>query len=156
LTRVQAIAQVTSLQPPYSAIRRDVETTVLPYCLRHHIGVLVYSPMQSGLLSGKMSRERLAALPAGDWRRRAKWFQEPILTQALDLVAVLREIGEEQGRTPAEVAIAWVLHHPAVTGAIVGARRPDQVDGFIGAADVHLSPSDLGQIDECVGMVRTT
>jgi aryl-alcohol dehydrogenase-like predicted oxidoreductase len=156
LTRVQAIAQVTSLQPPYSAIRRDVETTVLPYCLRHHIGVLVYSPMQSGLLSGKMSRERLAALPAGDWRRRAKWFQEPILTQALDLVAVLREIGEEQGRTPAEVAIAWVLHHPAVTGAIVGARRPDQVDGFIGAADVHLSSSDLGQIDECVGMVRTT
>jgi aryl-alcohol dehydrogenase-like predicted oxidoreductase len=156
LTRVQAIAQVTSLQPPYSAIRRDVETTVLPYCLRHHIGVLVYSPMQSGLLSGKMSRERLAALPAGDWRRRAKWFQEPILTQALDLVAVLREIGEKQGRTPAEVAIAWVLHHPAVTGAIVGARRPDQVDGFIGAADVHLSPSDLGQIDECVGMVRTT
>jgi aryl-alcohol dehydrogenase-like predicted oxidoreductase len=112
--------------------------------------------MQSGLLSGRMSRERLASLPAGDWRRRAKWFQEPILTQALDLVDVLRAIGDRQGRSPAEVAIAWVLHHPAVTAAIVGARRPDQVDGFIGAAEVQLSPSDLDQIDECVGLARTT
>ena len=154
LARVEAIAPATSLQPPYSAIRRDIEATVLPYCLRHDIGVLVYSPMQSGLLSGKMSRERLAALPAGDWRRRAKWFQEPILSQALSLVDVLCEIGEHQDRSPAEIAIAWALHHPAVTAAIVGARRPAQVDGFVGAADVRLSESDLSRIDATLGIAR--
>ena len=154
LARVEAIAPVTSLQPPYSALRRDIEARVLPYCLAHRIGVIVYSPMQSGLLSGKMTRERIAALPAGDWRRRAKWFQEPILTQALDLVEVLREIGRRQGRSPAEIAIAWVLHHRAVTAAIVGARRPDQVDGFLKAADVELSEQDLAQIDQSVGMAR--
>jgi aryl-alcohol dehydrogenase-like predicted oxidoreductase len=154
LARVEAIAPVTSVQPPYSAIRRDVEAAILPYCLRHHIGVIVYSPMQSGLLSGKMSRERVASLPPGDWRRRARWFQEPILTQALNLVDVLRDIGEPQGRSPAELAIAWVLHHPGVTGAIVGARRPEQIEGFIGAADVRLSDVDLARIDEAVGMAR--
>jgi aryl-alcohol dehydrogenase-like predicted oxidoreductase len=145
---VEAIARVTSVQPPYSAIRRDIETTLLPYCLSHNIGVVVYSPMQSGLLSGKMSRERLASLPTGDWRRRAKWFQEPILTQALNLVDILRDIGEHEGRSAAEIAVAWALHHPAVTGAIVGARRPEQVDGFIGAADVRLSDADLTRIDD--------
>jgi aryl-alcohol dehydrogenase-like predicted oxidoreductase len=148
LARVEAIARVTSVQPPYSAIRRDIETTLLPYCLSHNIGVVVYSPMQSGLLSGKMSRERLASLPTGDWRRRAKWFQEPILTQALNLVDILRDIGEHEGRSAAEIAVAWALHHPAVTGAIVGARRPEQVDGFIGAADVRLSDADLTRIDD--------
>jgi aryl-alcohol dehydrogenase-like predicted oxidoreductase len=154
LARIEAIAPVTSLQPPYSALRRDIEARILPRCLERGIGVIVYSPMQSGLLSGKMTRERLARLPSGDWRRRAKWFQEPILSQALDLVEVLRDIADRQGRSPAEVAVAWVLHHPAVTGAIVGARRPDQVDGFIGAADVTLSEPDLTRIDETVGMAR--
>ena len=154
LARVEAIAPVTSLQPPYSALRRDIEARILPYCLAHRIGVIVYSPMQSGLLSGKMTRERIAALPAGDWRRRARWFQEPILTQALDLVEILREIGGRYGRSPAEIAIAWVLHHPAVTAAIVGARRPDQVDGFLGAADVELSEQDLARIDQSVGIAR--
>lgn len=155
LAQIETIAPVTSLQPPYSALRRDIEAEVLPYCLAHQLGVIVYSPMQSGLLSGRMSRERIAALPEGDWRRRAKWFQEPILSRALGLVEVLRRIGERQGRSPAEVAIAWVLHHPAVTGAIVGARRPDQVDGFIGATEVTLSEQDLAAIDETVGMART-
>lgn len=155
LARAGAIAPVTSLQPPYSALRRDIEARILPHCLARGIGVIVYSPMQSGLLSGKMTRERLASLPAGDWRRRAKWFQEPILTQALELVDVLREIGDREGHSPAEIAIAWVLHHPAVTGAIVGARRPDQVDGFIGAADVRLTGQDLARIDETVGLART-
>ena len=154
LARVEAISGVTSLQPPYSALRRDVEARVLPYCQARNIGVIVYSPMQSGLLSGKMTRERLAALPAGDWRRRAKWFQEPILTQGLNLVEVLRDIGARQGCSPAEGAIAWVLRHPAVTAAIVGARRPDQVDGFIGAPEVTLTAEDLARIDETVGMAR--
>lgn len=155
LARIEAIAPVTSLQPPYSALRRDIESEILPFCLAHGLGVLVYSPMQSGLLSGRMTRERIASLPEGDWRRRAKWFQEPILGQALELVEVLRRIGERQGRSPAEVAIAWVLHHPAVTAAIVGARRPEQVDGFIRAADVTLNARDLADIDEAVGMART-
>jgi aryl-alcohol dehydrogenase-like predicted oxidoreductase len=154
LSRIEAIAPVTSLQPPYSALRRDIEAKVLPFCLAHHIGVIVYSPMQSGLLSGKMTRERIAGLPAGDWRRRAKWFQEPILTQALNLVEALREIGRRHGCSPAEIAIAWALHHPAVTAAIVGARRPDQVDGFIGAAEVKLTTQDLAEIDQTVAMAR--
>ena len=154
LARIQAIAPVTSLQPPYSVLRRDIESTILPYCRAHQIGVIVYSPMQSGLLTGRMTRERISNLPAGDWRRRAKWFQEPTLTRALDLVEVLRQVGGRHGRSPGEVAIAWVLAHSAVTGAIVGARRPDQIDGFIGAADLELSGDDLADIDQGYGERR--
>ena len=146
LEAAERIAPVTSLQPPYSALRRDVEADVLPWCLEHHVGVIVYSPMQSGLLTGAMTRERLAGLPASDWRKKAKYFQEPHLTQGLELVERLRRIGQAHGRLPGEVAIAWTLHHPAVTAAIVGARRPDQLDGIVGAADLALSDDEMRSI----------
>jgi aryl-alcohol dehydrogenase-like predicted oxidoreductase len=151
LARVHAIAPVTSLQPPYSLLRRDVEYRELPWCREHGAGAIVYSPMQSGLLSGTMTRERIASLPEGDWRRNAIWFKEPHLTRALAAVEALRDIADRHRCTVAEVAIAWTLRHPAVTGAIVGARRPDQIDGFIGAARVELADSDLADIDRALG-----
>ena len=151
LRRAQAIAPVTSVQPPYSLLRRDVEDDVLPWCLEHGAGVIVYSPMQSGLLTGAMTRERLAALPENDWRRRGKFFQEPYLTTALELVERLKRVGARHGRTPGEVAIAWVLRHPAVTGAIVGARRPDQLDGIVGAADLDLTEDDVRSLNAPTG-----
>jgi aryl-alcohol dehydrogenase-like predicted oxidoreductase len=146
LRRAQAIAPVTSVQPPYSLLRRDIEADVLPWCLEHGAGAIVYSPMQSGLLTGSMTRERLAALPENDWRRRGKFFQEPYLTTALDLVERLKTVAARHGRTPGEVAISWVLRNPAVTGAIVGARRPDQLDGIVGAADLELTDQDVRQL----------
>ena len=150
LARVEAIAPVISLQPPYSALRRDIEASTLPWCLAHHVGVIVYSPMQSGLLSGRMTRERIAALPAGDFRRRATWFQEPKLSVALRVVDELRGIAKRHGCSVAEAAIAWVLLNPAVTAAIVGARRPEQVDDFIGTANVKLTDDDLKAIDDAM------
>jgi len=146
LTAANAIAPVTSVQPPYSLLRRDIEVDLLPWCLQHGTGVIVYSPMQSGLLTGTMTRERLAALPDNDWRRRGKFFQEPYLTQALALVARLKTVGARHGRSPGEVAIAWTLRHPAVTGAIVGARRADQLDGIVGAAALELSDADVAEL----------
>ena len=147
LQRAQAIAPVTSVQPPYSLLRRDIEQDLLPWCLDHGTGVIVYSPMQSGLLTGAMTRERVAALPDTDWRRKGKYFQEPYLTAALDLVERLKATGESHGRTPGEVAIAWTLRHPAVTAAIVGARRPDQLDGIVGAADLQLTDEEARQLE---------
>jgi aryl-alcohol dehydrogenase-like predicted oxidoreductase len=121
-------------------IRRDIEREILPYCQREGLGVIVYSPMASGLLSGAMTRERIANLPADDWRRRSSAFSEPNLTRNLSIVDELREIAKREGaRTPGEVAVAWTLQNPAVTGAIVGARSPEQVDGWIGAAAVPVS-----------------
>ncbi len=146
LARAQAVAPVTSVQPPYSLLRRDIEQDVLPWCLEHGAGVIVYSPMQSGLLTGKMTRERLAALPDNDWRRRGKFFQEPYLTQALGLVERLTAVGARHGKSPGEVAIAWTLRHPAVTAAIVGARRADQLDGIVGAADLQLSDAEAAEL----------
>jgi len=146
LEAAERVAPITSLQPPYSALRRDIEADVLPWCLAHNVGVIVYSPMQSGLLSGAMTRERVAALPQNDWRRRAKYFQEPYLSQGLALTDRLREVGARYGRTPGEAAIAWTLRHPAVTAAIVGARRADQLDGIVGAADIRLSDTDMKDI----------
>jgi aryl-alcohol dehydrogenase-like predicted oxidoreductase len=146
LKRIQAIAPVTSLQPPYSLVARSVETDILPYCRAQNIGVIVYSPMRNGLLSGAMTRERVAALPPDDWRRRNPDFQEPLLSRNLRLVELLRAIGRRHGRTPGEVAIAWTLHNPAVTGAIVGLRRPDQIAGVIGAAAFRLSPDEVAEI----------
>ena len=154
LARVHAIAPVTSLQPPYSIVRRDVEHRVLPWCREHGVGVIVYSPMQSGLLSGKMTRGRIASLPQDDWRRNAAWFQEPNLTVALGVVDVLRDVAARHGRTVAEVAIAWTLHNRAVTGAIVGARRADQVDDFTRATEVTLDASDLARIDAALADTR--
>jgi aryl-alcohol dehydrogenase-like predicted oxidoreductase len=148
LRRAQAIAPVTSLQPPYSLLRRDIEAEVLPWCLEHGTGVIVYSPMQSGLLTGTMTRERFAALPDSDWRKKGKFFQEPYFTRAMGLVERLREVGARHGRSPGEVAIAWTLRHPAVTAAIVGARRPSQLDGIVGAADLELSEAEARELEE--------
>jgi aryl-alcohol dehydrogenase-like predicted oxidoreductase len=148
LERIRPIAPVSSLQPSYSMLSRGIEAEVLPYCAAHGIGVIAYSPMKSGLLSGTMTRARIAAFPEDDWRRTSPEFREPNLTRNLNLVEKLRAIGARHGRSPAEVAIAWVLRLPAVTAAIVGARRPAQIDGFIGAADFRLSPEELEEIDQ--------
>src|SRR5215468_11024781 len=147
MKRAQAIAPITSLQPRYSLLHREIEEEILPFCARENIGVIAYSPMASGLLTGAMTRERIAGLPADDWRKRHPDFQEPQLSRNLRLVSLLRTIGKRHGRTPAEVAVAWVLHHPAVTGAIVGARRPGQVRGVTGAAELHLSGQDLAEVE---------
>ena len=146
LESASALAPVTSVQPPYSAIRRDIEADVLPWAQAHHVGVIVYSPMQSGLLTGAMTRERLAAMPANDWRKKAKYFQEPYFTQGLELVERLRAVGARHGKSASEIAIAWTLRHPAVTAAIVGARRPEQLDGIVGAADLTLTDEDVREI----------
>ena len=148
MERIRPIAPISSLQPPYSILRRNIETSILPYCASHNIGIIVYSPMESGLLSGAMTRERITSMPEDDWRRRNPDFQEPKLSRNLKLVETLRAIGAGRGRSPAEVAIAWTLRNPAVTAAIVGARRPSQVDGFIGAAGFRLSQAELEQIDQ--------
>jgi aryl-alcohol dehydrogenase-like predicted oxidoreductase len=147
MRRAQAIAPITSLQPPYSLISPEIEESVLPYAQVNDIGVIVYSPMKSGLLSGTMTRERIAALPADDFRRRVPNFQEPLLSKNLKLADLLRSIGERHGRTAGEVAIAWTLRHPAVTAAIVGMRNASQVDGVIGAADFRLSSQELAEIE---------
>jgi aryl-alcohol dehydrogenase-like predicted oxidoreductase len=147
MERIAEIAPVETLQPPYNMLNRGVEEEILPYCEENDIGVIAYSPMRSGLLTGKMTPERVANLPSDDWRRNADDFQEPRLSRNLELVGLLEEIGREHGRSPGEVAIAWTLRHPAVTAAIVGGRRPDQVDGIIGAADLRLSEDELGRIE---------
>ena len=148
LEKAGQIAPVTSLQPPYSLIKRDIEAEVLPYCQEQHVGVVVYSPMASGLLTGAMSRERAAALPENDWRSRNPEFSEPKLSKHLALVDRLRRVGASHGRSPGEIAVAWTLHHPAVTGAIVGARNAAQVDGIVGGAEVTLSAEDIAVIGD--------
>jgi aryl-alcohol dehydrogenase-like predicted oxidoreductase len=130
-------------------IMRGIEDEILPYCQEHSIGVIIYSPLQSGLLSGAMTRARIASLPKNDWRAsKSPEFQEPNLSRNLKLVEFIKDIGKRHGRPPAEVAIAWTLHHPAVTSAIVGARRPSQVDGFIGAMEFRLNEAEMAEIDE--------
>jgi aryl-alcohol dehydrogenase-like predicted oxidoreductase len=146
LERIRRLAPVTSLQPPYSALAPDAERELLPYCRREGIGVLAYSPMRSGLLTGKMTRERIAALPEDDWRRRHPDFQEPRLGRHLALQDLLGRIGARHGFPAAVVALAWVLRDPAVTGAIVGARRPEQVEGFAPAMEFRLSPEEIEEI----------
>ena len=146
LEKAGQIAPVTSLQPPYSLLKRDIEAEVLPYCQQQNVGVIVYSPMASGLLTGAMSRERAAALPENDWRSRSPEFKEPKLSGNLALVDRLRRVGASQGRSPGEIAVAWTLHHPAVTGAIVGARNARQVDGIVGGAEVTLSAEEIATI----------
>jgi aryl-alcohol dehydrogenase-like predicted oxidoreductase len=146
MDRARRIAPITSLQPPYSLIHAEAEREILPYCRAAGIGVIAYSPMRSGLLTGQMTRERIAALPPDDWRRRSADFQEPLLTRNLAMQDRLTEIGARHGVAAAVVALAWVLRHPAVTGAIVGARRPEQVDGFIRAMEFRLPPAELDEI----------
>ncbi|MHC5822686.1 MAG: aldo/keto reductase [Nostoc sp.] len=146
LKRAQKIAPVTSLQPPYSLVKPDVEKEILPFCKENNIGVIVYSPMQSGLLTGKMTPERVANLPDDDWRKNSSEFQEPRLSRNLKLVEVLQDIGKQHDRSPGEVAIAWTLNNPAVTAAIVGGRNPKQVEGIIGAGEFRLNQQELDQI----------
>jgi aryl-alcohol dehydrogenase-like predicted oxidoreductase len=147
LQTAQRVAPVTSLQPPYSLIRRDIEEEMLPFCRREDIGVIVYSPMASGLLTGAMTRERICQLPPEDWRSKNQEFQEPKLTHNLALTDRLRSVGAHHGRTPGEVAIAWALRNPAVTGAIVGARNAGQLDGIIGGANLRLSQQEITVIE---------
>jgi aryl-alcohol dehydrogenase-like predicted oxidoreductase len=147
MERANALAPVETLQPPYNMLNRGIEEEILPYCGENDIGVIVYSPMRSGLLTGKMTPERIQNMPSDDWRRGADDFQEPKLSRNLELVEKLREIGERHGKSPAEVAIAWTLRHPAVTAAIVGGRRPDQVDGIIGAAEFRLFEDEIEEIE---------
>jgi aryl-alcohol dehydrogenase-like predicted oxidoreductase len=147
LRRAQSIAPVETLQPPYSLIDRSVEEEILPFAEPERIGVIVYSPMGSGLLTGAMTRERIASLPEDDWRRRDPRFREPQLSRHLDLVERLKAVAERHGTTPGAVAIAWTLRNPAVDGAIVGFRRPEQVDPIIGAANLELSEDDITTIE---------
>lgn len=148
MRRAQSLGPVTSLQPPYSLVSREVESEILPHALANHIGVICYSPMKAGLLSGAMTRDRALNLPADDWRRRNPAFQEPQLTRNLKLAEALGAIAQRHGRTTGEAAIAWVLRHPAVTGAIVGMRNAAQVDGVIGAAEFRLSPEEISSIEQ--------
>jgi aryl-alcohol dehydrogenase-like predicted oxidoreductase len=147
LEAVGRVAPVASLQPPYSLLRREIEAAQLPYCLEHGIGVLAYSPMASGLLSGAMTAERIASLPEDDWRKSNPEFRAPKLSANLALVERLRRVGVRHGAGPGEVAIAWTLRNRAVTAAIVGARRAGQVDGFIRAASLELTDADAAEIE---------
>ncbi|HEV7864793.1 MAG TPA: aldo/keto reductase, partial [Acidimicrobiia bacterium] len=146
LRRIQAIAPVETLQPPYSLVDRGAEGEILPFADRERIGVIVYSPMGSGLLTGAMTRDRIAALPDNDWRRRGDQFTEPRLSRNLDLVERLRAVAERHDTTPGAVAVAWTLRNPAVDGAIVGFRRPDQVDPVLAAASLELTDDDVASI----------
>lgn len=147
MRRIQSIAPVESLQPPYSLVARDVEDEILPFADREGIGVIVYSPMASGLLSGRMTRERVEAMPDDDWRKHHPDFQEPQLSRHLALVERLQRVADRHGATPGAVAVAWTLRHPAVDGAIVGFRRPDQVDPLVVAAGLDLSDADVAEIE---------
>jgi aryl-alcohol dehydrogenase-like predicted oxidoreductase len=146
LERAESISPVEALQPPYSLLDREVEAEILPYCEEQGIGVIVYSPMSSGLLTGRMTRERIASLPDDDWRRQSARFREPALSRALELVERVKAVAERHGVSPGAVAVAWTLRHPAVHGAIVGFRRPDQVDPIVAAADLELSDDDVAEI----------
>jgi aryl-alcohol dehydrogenase-like predicted oxidoreductase len=147
MKRASAIAPVETLQPPYSMLRRAIEAEILPWCLENGVGVIVYSPMLSGMLTGAMTKERAENLPAGDWRRNNKEFQEPRLSLNLELVELLRTIGSRHGRSPGEVAVAWTLRHPAVSGAIVGGRSAAQVEGVVGAGALRLDEGELQEIE---------
>jgi aryl-alcohol dehydrogenase-like predicted oxidoreductase len=147
LRRVQQIAPVETLQPPYSLVARNVERETLPFAEREGIGVIVYSPMGSGLLTGKMTKERIEQLANDDWRKRDPRFQEPQLSRHLTLVNRLQAIANRYDTTPGAVAVAWTLHNHAVDAAIVGFRRPDQVDPILPAADLALTGEDLAEIE---------
>jgi aryl-alcohol dehydrogenase-like predicted oxidoreductase len=150
MKRIQGILPVTSLQPPYSMLRRDIEKEILPFCGASGIGVICYSPLQMGILTGTFSRERVASLPADDLRRSNAYFVEPALGRTLALVEKLRPVAARHGRSVGELALAWVLRTPEVTAAIVGGRRPGQAIGLAGAADWTLSPEDLSDIGKAL------
>ncbi|GAC1624526.1 MAG: aldo/keto reductase [Ktedonobacteraceae bacterium] len=148
MQRAQKIAPIASLQPPYSLLKPDIENEILNYCQEQQIGVIVYSPMMSGLLTGTMTRESIEKLSENDWRKRDAEFQEPRLSRNLELAKLLQELGYPHSRSAGEVAIGWVLRHPAVTAAIVGGRRPKQVEDTVGAAEFRLSGSELADIEK--------
>jgi aryl-alcohol dehydrogenase-like predicted oxidoreductase len=147
MKRAQKIAPITSLQPPYSMLRRAIEQEILPFAKANNIGVINYSPMLSGMLTGKMTRERIAAMPQDDWRRRAPEFNEPRLSRNLRLVELLREIGSNHSVEPGVVAVAWTLHYPAITAAIVGGRSAQQVEGIASALHTRLSDDEYKRIN---------
>ncbi|MEI8046521.1 MAG: aldo/keto reductase [Bacteroidota bacterium] len=147
IEKCKKIAPVSSLQPPYSLIVRDYEKEILPFCKENGIGAIVYSPMGSGLLTGSMTRDRIATMPSDDWRKNSGHFQEPALTRNLALVEKLKSIGKKYGHSAGEVAIAWTLRNPAVTGAIVGGRSASQVDGISHAWNLDLAEEDLAEIE---------
>ncbi len=150
MQRANTIAPVNSLQPPYSLIRPEVEKEILPFCLENNIGVIVYSPMYSGLLTGKMTPERIQNMPDDDWRQNDPEFKSPQLERNLALVEVLKEISRQYGVEPGVVAIAWTLSNPAVTGAIVGGRRPRQVEGTFPAVDFRLSEDEIEKLNNMI------
>lgn len=154
LERCEAIRHVDSLQPPFSLIRRDVGAAEVPWCAAHTTGLIAYSPMQSGILTERFSAARVAALSPEDWRRRSAQFQEPNLSKNIALRDALRPTARRRGTTVSAVAIAWTLAWPGVTGAIVGARTPEQVDGWIGAAKVELTAADLEEIAAALARTR--
>lgn len=147
MRRAQAIHPITVSQPPYSMIARDVENEILPFCAEHSIGVIVYGPMQAGLLTGKMTKDRVESMPSDDWRKNGPNFQEPELSINLELVESLKPIAESNDRSLAQLAIAWTLRRPEVTGAIVGARRPDQIEETVKAGEWELSAEDIAEVD---------
>jgi len=148
MKRALKIAPITSLQPPYSMLRRAIEEEILPFTQFNNIGVINYSPMVSGLLTGKMTAERVAAFPQDDWRRRAVEFNEPRLSRNLQLVELLREVGNGHNVSPGVVAVAWTLHHPAVTAAIVGGRSAQQVEGLAPALEFRITDEDYARIND--------
>lgn len=147
MERAERIAPITSLQPPYSMLRRGIEAELMPHCAARNIGILAYSPMQAGLLSGTMTQARVQALPVDDWRRRTAEFQEPRLSRNLELQERLSELAARHGHGAAVVALAWVLRRPELTGAIVGARSPEQVEGWIAAQEFRLTEGEVEEVD---------
>jgi len=152
MKRSQAIAPINTLQPPYSLIRPEVESEILPFCEKNNIGVIVYSPMYSGLLTGKMTAERIKNMPPDDWRQRDPEFLSPKLEKNLEIVAALSEIGKRHGVEPGVVAIAWTLRLSAVTAAIVGVRRPSQVDGIYPSINFRLSTQEIDRLNQVAGI----
>lgn len=150
MKRAQAIHPIASLQPPYSMLKRDIEAEILPFCAANNIGVIVYSPMQAGLLTGRFTKERAASLPADDWRKNSPDFQEPQLSATLEMVEKMRPIAAKHGQPVANLAIAWTLRRPEVTAAIVGARRPDQIRETAAAGDLQLSAEEIAELDRLI------
>jgi len=148
LQRAQAIRPIASLQPPYSMLRREIEAEILPWCKANGVGIVAYSPMQAGLLTGTFTRERAAALGENDWRSRHPFFQEPLLTKHLQLVDGLRPIAARLGISVAQLALAWALRDPAMTSAIAGARSPKQIQETVAAGNVDLPADAIAEIDE--------
>ena len=147
MERAMKITPITSLQPPYSMLNRAVEPEILPFCLKHNIGVINYAPMHSGLLTGAMTKERVANFPPDDFRRNAKNYQEPLLTRNLAIADLLKQIGARHNVAAGVIAIAWTLHHPAITAAIVGGRSAAQVEGILPAATFRLSEAEYAEIN---------